>query len=175
MAAIDVTGQRFGRLEVIERIANRGLDACFRCRCDCGKLHEVRGKHLRYGEVQSCGCFRVDAPQTHGQSKSITYADWSRIPRSELCKRWQKFEHFFEDMGVAPSLLHRIRRSDKRKPYSLRNCEWFSNAITFQGRTQGVPVWCRQLNLPLSLVRSRLAYGWSVEEALTRPSSRRGS
>lgn len=57
---LDLTGQRFGRLVVVERAADvdgkwRSLSAWV-CRCDCGKSHVVQTSHLRAGRVRSCGC-----------------------------------------------------------------------------------------------------------------------
>lgn len=54
---IDETGNKYGRLTVIERGGN-SLDrqAMWVCQCSCGKIHIVRGTALRRGEVKSCGC-----------------------------------------------------------------------------------------------------------------------
>ena len=55
---IDLTGQRFGRLTVVEKMPyndkfNRIL---WRCKCDCGNEKIVMGAYLRTGAVSSCGC-----------------------------------------------------------------------------------------------------------------------
>lgn len=55
---IDLTGQRFGKLVVLnpteKRIDNGSV--VWLCRCDCGKLAEVSARRLRKGKVRSCGC-----------------------------------------------------------------------------------------------------------------------
>ncbi len=71
-------GQRFDRLKVIEENGkNRNREVVWRCQCDCGNFHNVSGKHLRLGLVQSCGCFRIEeqkkAVTTHGQSQTKEY------------------------------------------------------------------------------------------------------
>lgn len=57
---IDLTGQRFGRLIVIEkdktRITNSG--SYWICQCDCGTIKSIKSSSLRRGEIQSCGCLR---------------------------------------------------------------------------------------------------------------------
>lgn len=55
---VDLTGQRFGRLVVIERAGSRGKSgaAAWKCRCDCGKIVVVIGRNLRTGNTSSCGC-----------------------------------------------------------------------------------------------------------------------
>jgi hypothetical protein len=56
---ISLKGQRFGRLVVIKRYGSDG-HVIWKCRCDCGKSHNVRSNHLRLGLVQSCGCFNQE-------------------------------------------------------------------------------------------------------------------
>lgn len=60
-APLDLIGQRFGRLIVIERI---GADAKryvqWKCRCDCGKIVSVSTRDLRSRFVVSCGCNRIE-------------------------------------------------------------------------------------------------------------------
>lgn len=58
--ALDMTGNRFGRLYVLERVEHSPNDtaAYWRCRCDCGQETVVRGTSLRSGVTKSCGCGR---------------------------------------------------------------------------------------------------------------------
>jgi hypothetical protein len=56
---IDETGNRYGRLTVLEEAGR----SCWRralwlCRCDCGNEVVVSGTKLRSGAVKSCGCLR---------------------------------------------------------------------------------------------------------------------
>lgn len=58
---IDLTGQKYGRLTVIERaddyISKKGQKARqWRCKCDCGNYVVVRSQYLRNGHTKSCGC-----------------------------------------------------------------------------------------------------------------------
>ena len=58
--AIDLTGQRFNRLIVIERDVekkDKSRQAWWKCKCDCGNELSVRGQSLRSGNTQSCGCY----------------------------------------------------------------------------------------------------------------------
>lgn len=56
--AIDMTGKRFGRLEVLYRNGStKSNKALWRCRCDCGKEKDIIGSELRSGRVVSCGCY----------------------------------------------------------------------------------------------------------------------
>lgn len=53
---LDLTGQRFGMLTVLEPAENIGSMTAWRCRCDCGKETVVMTGHLRSGQTTSCGC-----------------------------------------------------------------------------------------------------------------------
>jgi hypothetical protein len=60
-ALLDLTGQRFGRLLVVERGENRGRHVMWRCQCACATERIVRAGHLRSGATQGCGCLSRSA------------------------------------------------------------------------------------------------------------------
>lgn len=48
----------------------------------------------------------------------------------QLCRRWDGiggFWNFFDDIGGPPSARHTLRRRDKNKNFSSRNCFWAVN------------------------------------------------
>lgn len=60
-----VIGQRFGRLTVQKETptkVNGGTKVICECRCDCGKVIEVRKGNLQSGNTTSCGCARKGHP-----------------------------------------------------------------------------------------------------------------
>ena len=68
MNFIDLTGHRFGRLNVIRRIANNIYgNACWFCKCACGETTEVLGGDLRSGCTRSCGCLRRESTASRGR------------------------------------------------------------------------------------------------------------
>ena len=57
----DLSGQRFGRLSVLNYVGNnRFRQALFNCSCDCGKPITVRGGSLASGTTKSCGCLHAE-------------------------------------------------------------------------------------------------------------------
>jgi hypothetical protein len=57
---LDLIGQRFGRLLVLNRAENAsGGQSRWDCRCDCGASKTVRGRDLNNGSTLSCGCLRA--------------------------------------------------------------------------------------------------------------------
>ena len=62
---IDLSGQRFGRLIVIERVENYvspsgNPKVRWRCKCDCGNEAIVTSENLRKGSTKSCGCWNIE-------------------------------------------------------------------------------------------------------------------
>lgn len=54
---MDLTGNRFGKLVVLERFANYKKDQTYyRCKCDCGNEVITNSSRLRNGKKTSCGC-----------------------------------------------------------------------------------------------------------------------
>lgn len=70
---IDLTGQRFGRLTVIERAPNKGKRTVWLCRCDCGNEKEIRQEDLHSGKTVSCGCYLHEKITKHGLYKDPEY------------------------------------------------------------------------------------------------------
>ena len=65
MKRVDITGQRFGKLTVIESAgvyrspSGKHHEIKWRCLCDCGNSAVVNGSNLRTGHTTSCGECKV--------------------------------------------------------------------------------------------------------------------
>ena len=55
----DLTGQRYGYLDVLCRAPNRGRKVYWHCRCRCGNEVDVQTFDLLFGKTRSCGCYRI--------------------------------------------------------------------------------------------------------------------
>ena len=65
---IDLSGERFGRLTVIEFVGlNRIRQALWKCKCDCGNEKVALAAHLKNGHTKSCGCFAYESHVAHGK------------------------------------------------------------------------------------------------------------
>jgi len=63
--AVEIAGQRFGRLLVLERLPNKvnsvgNQKSVWQVRCDCGQEKELCADDLRSGKVKSCGCWKKE-------------------------------------------------------------------------------------------------------------------
>ena len=59
----DIRGQKFGKLTVLERVADHVTKSgkklvTWKCKCDCGKECIVKSTSLKSGNTTSCGCVR---------------------------------------------------------------------------------------------------------------------
>lgn len=59
-AAVDIAGEQFGKLTVIERAGAKHGRMMWRCRCQCNNETIVRGNDVRSGNTTSCGKCRND-------------------------------------------------------------------------------------------------------------------
>ena len=143
----DETGNRHGRLVVVERDTSR-RGAYWWCQCDCGNRVSVWGSYLRAGLIQSCNCLRIErtiaATRKHGMRRTRTYTIWCGIIRRctvpkcanfaeyggrgiGVSPEWRSFEQFYADMGEAPEDCQ-IDRVDNDKGYCATNCRWVSRS-----------------------------------------------
>lgn len=194
---IDISGQRFCRLIVINRADNnhRGL-VNWSCRCDCGREVVVLGYNLKSGHTQSCGCMRIKHGHSTKFKQSKTYKSWCDIVQRctnpnnvayhnyggrgiKICDRWRNsFENFLKDMGKTSFGLQ-IERINNNKGYCKSNCYWATsveqnrnsrnnNLETYNGKTQCIAAWAEEYRIAYKTLWARLyIYSWPIEKALT--------
>lgn len=99
------------------------------------------------------------------------------------CDKWRSFAKFLEDMGEKPPGLT-LERIDPKLGYYKENCIWATWAeqtlnkrssvkLTFNGKTQNLCLWARELGMRVGTLWKRLKDGWSIEKALTFPVRKR--
>jgi hypothetical protein len=144
MALIDLAGQKFGRLLVIERVGlNAGGNATWKCLCDCGTEKILDGNSIRRGFVKSCGCLAKDTAsrlnQRHGMTGTKVHKAWLGIlfrcnnPNAECYHNYggrgirvefASFEEFYAEIGDPPTPKHTVERIDNEKGYAPGNVKW---------------------------------------------------
>lgn len=80
----DLTGQRFGRLLVLEYIGSQIAPhkqkylSLWLCKCDCGTTKIIRGANMLSGATRSCGCLMREH-QTPKPFKDLTGQRFGRL------------------------------------------------------------------------------------------------
>ncbi len=165
MPLIDLAGQRFGRLTVVERAgSSKQKEALWKCKCDCGNVTIVRSSSLRGGATSSCGCLAHEIllknnheRATHGLSKHRLYRTWVDMrqrcnnPKAQfyaqyggrgikVCAEWdQDFLAFYDwamSHGYQENLT--IDRIDNDNGYSPENCRWVTQKQQNDNRSNSV-------------------------------------
>lgn len=165
--ALDIAGQRFGRLLIMKRVMVRGAkNVMWMCRCDCGGSVVAAASNIKSGITQSCGCLARESAanllrgnttqRTHHKSQTLEYNSWGsmkqrccnpRCPKYpnyggrgiKICDRWlHSFENFLADMGPKPSRLYTLHRIDNDGNYESSNCEWATSMVQAQYTTRSV-------------------------------------
>ncbi|MGG0690706.1 hypothetical protein ACUXP3_003450 [Bacillus altitudinis] len=159
---IDKTGQRYGRLTVINLSDKRaGRKTYWSCLCECGNEIDVRSDCL--GTTMSCGCLKKEqnkvnltSNHSHKQSRTRLYHIWQNMksrcynPNNtryetygaigiNVSDEWlNSFENFYNwaiNNGYNDALT--IERVNIQKGYNKNNCCWipFKDQANNRNRT----------------------------------------
>ncbi len=161
----DLTGQRFGRLTVLEFVPNDKPSSYWKCKCDCGNTSIVWCGNLKNGTTKSCGCWnRERAFATHlkhGKYHTRLRRIWQQIKDRcnnsktkiykyyggrgiTVCDEWKNdFQAFYDwamTNGYSDSLT--IDRINYNGNYEPSNCRWVDMTIQNRNKKNNIVVEC---------------------------------
>lgn len=151
---INIIGEKYGRLTVVEYDHSRGNKAYWKCVCDCGMTTVACGNNLRTGTTKSCGCLHREAAARTGRNNSKhneshdrrtrLYTIWCGMRQRcnnpnrdayplyggkgvKVCDEWNEYDGFKAwamENGYADNLC--IDRIDSKGNYEPSNCRWIT-------------------------------------------------
>jgi hypothetical protein len=169
--AIDITGERFGRLVAMQRVGkDKRNNALWRCKCDCGNEVIRSTSELRKRSNHSCGCLAKEHLKdmsrnniTHGMTGTRLYGCYkgmmSRCYREKdihykayggrgitVCDEWKNNSQSFIDWalnhGYADNLT--IERINVNGNYEPSNCTWIPMSEQYKNKQSN----CNKMPLP---------------------------
>lgn len=137
----DLTGQRFGKLVVLQDVGRRGGYVQWKCNCDCGNQSTVRSAHLLSGQTRSCGCLLSPRKSNFPSAFGVAIREYQFSAQKRgytwLLSDEQAFSLFMAPCyycGNEPANIKRLTGSkrvficngiDRKNPiegYSIENC-----------------------------------------------------
>lgn len=176
--ALDLTGQKFGYLTVLERAgtsANRRALWC--CVCRCGTSVVLQSQSLRSQHrsgVKSCGCAHgVNVSSGRGRdghmmTGSRPWVIWSDLKRRcrnpkdkdfknyggrgiDMPDRWYlHFLDFWEDVQDGYEECLQLDRIDVNKSYSIENIRWTTSKVNGRNKRESIIIQTKWGRIPLA-------------------------
>lgn len=129
---INMIGQKFGKLTVLEECEERTKNGTkiYKCHCDCGNYINVIGTNLRNGQTKSCGCLRVEISgqnnTTHGKTNTRLY----NIYRKMIHRCYNKNAKDYKYYGGRGIKVYKEWRNDFMAFYNWSMNHGYDNTLT---------------------------------------------
>lgn len=125
----DISGEKFGRLEVQYPTKKRDKKGSiyWHCKCECGNEIEVTEDHLLWGNYRSCGCLKEELNKKI--NTRLHFVDHTCVEVLEKRKFRRDNTSGFRGVYITKSGRYKVRIGFKQKGYHLGTYETFEEAV----------------------------------------------
>lgn len=138
---IDLTGQKFGKLTVLERDSQISYPTHWLCKCECGSVVSIPASNLKIGKTESCGCINSKGEEAvskilrelnieyisqktfkelYGKNKPLRFDFY--LPIYNTCIEYQGIQHYEPRFGSDKNGYFQIQQEyDKKKVEYCKN------------------------------------------------------
>ena len=179
MRGYDLTGERFGRLTVIELIGRDEFShKLWRCKCDCGNEKVVTTSSLTQKHTTSCGCYYHEymsaTKSTHRMSETKLFKVYTQMKKRcfnekdksypyygargiGVCSEWvdnpQSFFTWALSNGYEEGLT--LDRINTNGDYEPDNCRWVTRTEQMRNIRNNIRCDYKGENLTLAEIAER--------------------
>lgn len=186
----NLIGKKFGDITVKKYLYSKNQKRFWECECICGDVFVFNTEHF---SKSRCLCTKKQAERVqylrrlrhiYQRMKSRCYNEkdksyWDYGGRGiKICKSWldniNNFINWSLKHGYSPNLqIDRINNNDDYRPMNCRWADAYTQAgnkrnnlnISYNGKTQCLRKWCRELNLPYRKTHKRIVlYNWDIDK-----------
>lgn len=165
----DISGQKFGRLQVIKftRMQGKGRSSYYECVCDCGNVKEIARQSLVRGHATSCGCYNRE--KQLGLPGEATFNNYLNTYKQSARKRGYVFELTEEQFkevigkdcaacGAKPKEISRKYKETTSTPIKVNGVDRKDNTLGYVwGNVQPM---CTPCNMAKTNMGEKAFYEW---------------
>lgn len=139
-----------------DRVNRHGHKTYSWFKCSCGNVIEAMTTQVKSGNTRSCGCLQKEMlsaiRKVHGMRNHHLYSVWLNMRQRcsnpnvgcysryggrgiTVCKEWDSFETFFNDVSAGYAEGLELDRIDGDKGYCPENVQWVPHKVNSQKRT----------------------------------------
>lgn len=158
--SLELNGQRFGRLVVVERTTDRILSSGvkriqYRCVCDCGGEALVTKNNLMNKSTVSCGCRHREAAIENGRANRRSHVSYSRAHRRVYETRGNPGAHTCVDCDrVAEEWSYTHGSDDERVDHN--HC---GSAVVYSLNPDDYSPRCKSCHRAADAARRKMSHG----------------
>jgi hypothetical protein len=122
---LNLVGEKFGRLLVIEFAYIKNQRTCWLCKCNCGNEKIISAADLKSGRTNSCGCLKKELTSKRMKNKIVSEETRKKISKANKgknngdknpAKRSEVRKKISESLKGKNNPMYGIRRFGKDNP-----------------------------------------------------------